>query len=338
MSQPKITFGIIALNAQPLLEYNLRALYPHAHQIIVVEGAVKIAASLARSDGHSTDDTLEMLRRFQKEQDPQSKLVIVTAADEGHADGFWPEKDEMSQAYAKRATGDWLWQVDSDEFYRPEDMDAVLELLQADKELAGLSFPYVEFFGGFDYLITGKWHIQQYPLLPRVFRWGPGFAYAGHRPPTVLNANGQDLRTLKWESAPKRDGRPIHMLHYSYVFPKQAQQKVGYYSAVTWTDSFRDNQRWYEKSYLALENPLFLGEKGWPILQWLERFRGEHPPAIHALRADLAKGEVTETQRSTQDIERLLRASWYWLTTRVLRTVMPLYWALQKAMYQKGEA
>ena len=48
-------------------------------------------------------------------------MTLVTAEDEGHPDGFWPgEKDEQSRAYASRATGDYLWQVDVDEFYRPE--------------------------------------------------------------------------------------------------------------------------------------------------------------------------------------------------------------------------
>ena len=61
----KITFGIIALNAQPFLEANLKALYPFAHQIIVVEGATKPAISLATPDGHSQDNTLNAVRAFQ---------------------------------------------------------------------------------------------------------------------------------------------------------------------------------------------------------------------------------------------------------------------------------
>ena len=51
-------------------------------------------------------------------REPEDELVIVTAEDDGHPNGFWPgEKDEQSRAYAKRATGDYLWQVDIDEFY-----------------------------------------------------------------------------------------------------------------------------------------------------------------------------------------------------------------------------
>src|SRR3546814_13971834 len=66
------------------------------------------------------------------EEDPEDKVVIVTAEDEGHPDGFWPgEKDEQSRAYAKRATGNYLWQIDVDEFYRSEDIEAVIEIGRA---------------------------------------------------------------------------------------------------------------------------------------------------------------------------------------------------------------
>ena len=145
---PRVTFGMIVLNGRPFLEYNLRALYPFAHQIIVVEGACEPAASLATPGGHSTDGTLETLKRFKEEEDPEDKLVLVNAEDDGKPSGFWTEKDEMSQAYARRATGEWLWQVDSDEFYIESDMRSVLELVVSDPEIAGVSFPFLNFWGG----------------------------------------------------------------------------------------------------------------------------------------------------------------------------------------------
>ena len=120
LDMPKITFGMIVLNGQPFIRYNLRALYPFAHQIIVVEGASPGAANICTLDGHSTDGTSDALWDFKAHEDPEHKLTILTAQDEGYANGFWPgEKHEQSQAYAKRATGDYLWQVDVDEFYKP---------------------------------------------------------------------------------------------------------------------------------------------------------------------------------------------------------------------------
>src|SRR3972149_5144723 len=116
---------MIVLNGEPFTRYNLRSIYPFAHQIIVVEGACGSARSISTEDGHSRDSTLEVLRRVQREEDPEKKVLVVTAEEEGRGNGFWAEKDEMSQAYAKRATGNYIWQVDSDEFYLPGDMETV---------------------------------------------------------------------------------------------------------------------------------------------------------------------------------------------------------------------
>jgi hypothetical protein len=327
----RISFGILALNAQPFLEYNLRALYPVAHEIIVVEGSVRAAASLATPNGHSTDDTLLMLAEFKNKNDTENKLRVISATEEGYADGFWPEKDEMSRAYAKYISGDWLWQVDSDEFYREDDMRAVVSLMEGDPSISLISFPYLEFFGSFDSLITGSWHLYEQTLCHRVFRWGPGYHYASHRPPTVVDESGTDLSNKRWIRAPKNGSDDITLFHYSYVLPKQAHQKVGYYSNVEWTSSFRDNERWFAESYMLLKRPLFLGEKGWPNLQWLEGYKGKHPEAIEALRKDLKAGKIREILRPTKDISQLLSSSFYSLQRITARLLLAIYWPLRTA-------
>ena len=80
------------LNGEPFTRYCLRQIYPFAHQLIVVEGAAPGARNIATPDGHSRDGTLEVLKSFKRDEDPEDKLVLVTR------DGFWSEKDEMSQA------------------------------------------------------------------------------------------------------------------------------------------------------------------------------------------------------------------------------------------------
>ena len=334
----KITFGIIALNAQPFLEVNLKALYPFAHQIIVVEGATKAAASLANPDGHSKDDTLKAVRDFQKKHDPLNKVQLIVASDEGYSDGFWPEKEEMSQAYAKRAKGDWLWQVDSDEFYFEKDMKSVISLLESNQAPSGISFPFIEFWGGFDYLITGKWYIQEFTEVARVFKWGKDYRYVSHRPPTVLNDKGQNLAEMNWLSGKEMRARNMIMHHYSYVLPKQAAQKVGYYSHVDWTDAFRKSAQWEQQSYLKLKNPFFLGEQGYPILQWLEKFSGNHPESILDLRHQLEHEDRGKELRSNEDIEALLHSFWYPLSTKILRFVMTPYWAMRKWIKSRKRA
>jgi hypothetical protein len=324
----RVSFGIIVLNGQPFLERNLQAIYPFAHEIIVVEGATKAARNLARPDGHSSDGTLEMLEDFKNKRDPDRKLHLISAADEGYADGFWPEKDEMSQAYVRQITGDWLWQVDSDEFYKPEDMSSLLEQLEQ-SQISAVSFPYLEFFGSFTSVLDGVWYRYEHPRIHRLFRWESGYSYQTHRPPTVLDEQGRDLREKSWMPDPKNDKKQIRMFHYSYVLPKQARQKVGYYSNVDWTDAFRENDKWLERSYLSLKRPMFLSEKGWPTLQWLDRYSEAHPSVIEELRADLRTGRVSEPQRPTQDIEKLLRSPFYSFEKSMARLFLAVYWPLR---------
>jgi hypothetical protein len=184
MSPPRITFGIIVFNGEPFTRYCLRSLYPFAHEIIVAEGATRAAAGLTTASGHSTDGTLETLRRFKAQEDPEGKVQIVAR------EGFWSEKDEQSQAYAERATGDYLWQVDIDEFYKAEDMAAVVDMLRKDPQITAVSFKQVTFWGGFDYLVDG-WYLRRgAAIYHRLFRWGEGYRYVRHRPPTVEDGDG----------------------------------------------------------------------------------------------------------------------------------------------------
>ncbi len=94
---PRITFGMIVFNGQPFLRYNLRALYPFANEIIVVEGAALGAAHHATPQGHSSDGTLEVLKDFIRLEDPAGKVTVVTAEDEGSPDGFWPGREDRAE-------------------------------------------------------------------------------------------------------------------------------------------------------------------------------------------------------------------------------------------------
>ena len=130
---PRVTFGIIVLNGEPFTRYCLRSLYPYAHQIVVVEGGHEDAKAVTTPDGHSTDGTLEALARFKAEEDPLGKVEIVTRNDSRpKTDEAGRHRTHQSRAYAQRATGDYLWQVDIDEFYLPSQMESVLRMVAHD--------------------------------------------------------------------------------------------------------------------------------------------------------------------------------------------------------------
>jgi len=310
---PKVTFGIIVFNGEPFTRYCLRAIYPFAHEIIVVEGAVKSAASLATPDGHSTDGTLDTLYRFKEEEDPENKLQIVIR------NGFWEEKDEQSRAYAERATGDYLWQVDIDEFYKPQDIQTIIRMLAHDPSISGVSFHLKNFWGGFDYLVDG-WEyrdlVKKMKGIRRIFRWGKGYRYVSHRPPTIVDAQGRDLCTLNWIGPNETAKMGVFCYHYGMVFPKQARQKTIYYQGM-W-ENHKDMPYWYHESYVKLRRPLRILHGTKPP-SWLYRFKGTHPPAIRKLIEDCKKKDVTTVEeRWTEDIEQLLDSRSYQILTSFL--------------------
>jgi hypothetical protein len=321
----KVTFGMIVLNGMPFITHNLRAVYPYAHQIVVVEGAEPGAARIATPDGHSRDGTLEELRRFGREEDPAGKLSVVSAEDEGHDSGFWPgEKDEQSRAYATRATGDYIWQVDVDEFYMPADMQTVVELLDAQPCITAITFPTLNLWAGLGFLVDG-WYLRRGAAqCHRVFSWGPGYTYATHRPPTVLDANGRDVRAGRWLDARQMADMGVHMYHYSLLFPTQVREKVEYYS--NWglyEDWFAEGRRWYTDSYLTLRKP-YRVHNVYRYPSWLEAYRGPHPPAVVSMMASFSPDDGGREQRPTDDAERLLRSGRYVVGRWLLKIAEPV--------------
>jgi hypothetical protein len=326
VSLPRVTFGVIVLNGMPFVPYHLRALYAFAHEIIVVEGAAPGARGNATAAGHSRDGTLEAIRRFIQEEDQAGKVKLVTAEDEGHPDGFWPgEKDEQSQAYARRATGEYLWQVDVDEFYRPDDMRRVLEALAADPSIQAVTFPTLTFWGAPDCIADG-WFLRRGAAdYHRLFRWGEGYTYHTHRPPTVLDAAGRDTRTLGWLDAQATARLGVAMLHYSLLYPLQAIEKVEYYSnwgvADGWVEGERA-RRWLEDSYLTLRHP-YRVHNVYRYPSWLERYRGRHAPEAERMFADIAAGRLAVERRPMDDAYRLLQSPCYRIGRALLRLAGP---------------
>jgi len=331
MLQVQITYGIIVLNGEPFTRYTLRAIYPYAHQIIVVEGACPAARGVATQDGHSLDETLTTLRRFQAEEDPAHKLIIVTAEDEGHLDGFWPgEKDEMSQAYAKRATGNYLWQVDVDEFYHEDDMPIILACLL--EGIDAISFPTLSFWGGIAYIDDGEYmRTQNAREFHRLFAWRACYRYTTHRPPTVIDDIGVNLREKHWYPARTMERRGIYMYHYSMLLPKQVREKCAYYSRVDWA-TFNAMEAWADEVFFALKRPYAVCNVLGKPLSWLMRYHGKHPAQIYAMVEAIKGGEHPDISfRPTDDIEGLLSSSRYRFG-RTLRILLVLLLPLKNSL------
>lgn len=327
----KISFGIIVLNGEPFTRYCIKALYPHAHQIIVSEGACEGARSIASESGHSIDGTLEILKVLKAEEDLENKLIIVTAEDEGHPDGFWPgEKDEQSMAYAKRANGNYLWQVDIDEFYKENDIISIKKILEENPEVTAMSFKQIQFWGGFEYNVD-SWYLRRgMNEFHRLFKWDIGYKYLTHRPPTVLNENGQDTRSIHWLGKKDTMSMGIYLFHYSFVFPKQVKEKALYYKDAEW--SKREKAEWWAKEvFMNLSDPYSVFSIYW-IPSWLLHFRGTHPEIIYQLKRDIDSGTLSVELRQTSDIETLLSSFSYKTGVTFLKILDPLEYRFRKVL------
>jgi hypothetical protein len=309
-SYPKITFGIIVLNGEPFTRYCLRSIYPYAHEIIVVEGGHEDARSVCTPDGHSIDGTLETLYKFKRDEDPENKLIIVTR------EGFWPKKDELgrdrtpqSRAYAERATGNYLWQVDIDEFYREEDMRSIIEMLRSDPEITAISFPTYTFWGSIDYVVD-SWYLKSgAKYYHRLFKWDPSYKYLTHEPPTVIDETGKDLRLKKWVDGQNMERKKIFMFHYSLLFPWQVEQKVKVYRDEK-PENCGEMVEWASKNYFKITNP-FRVHNVYSYPGWLVRNKREHPNEAVKMISDIKSGIIDFTLRQTEDIETLLQRWWY---------------------------
>jgi hypothetical protein len=320
---PKITFGIIVLNGEPFTRYCLRSIYPFAYEIIVVEGGHEDTRSVCTPDGHSVDGTLETLYRFKNEEDTENKLTIVTR------DGFWPKRDELgnhrtpqSRAYAERATGDYLWQVDIDEFYKASDMTKIIEMLKENPSITAISFKQKSFWGDINYISdavylrrnAGGWH--------RIFKWGKDYRYLTHEPPTIVDENGTDMRAKLWIKGEKMARLGIFMYHYCLLFPWQVEQKVKVYTDEK-PESFSEAIQWAENNYFRLGNP-YRVHNVYKLPSWLIRFHGKHPEQVKLMMRDIKDRKIDAKLRRTDDIEEIVDSFGYKIRIILIKIEAPL--------------
>jgi len=143
--------------------------------VVVVEGATDRMA-FDSEDGYSDDGTLEILARLYVRG-----LVtdLITAPKRG---GRWRDKIEMRQETVKTLRSqskrgdppvDWLHVIDADEFYMPEDLTKMRDILKTTDKPA-FSFPLFHFWGDLDHVAIGD---QWDKPLPRMFRLTEDFEY-----------------------------------------------------------------------------------------------------------------------------------------------------------------
>jgi hypothetical protein len=264
ISTGTLVFNVLSTIGEKLFTAQLEQLYNLSDEIFITEGATKATSnhywdgdtSWITQDGHSTDKTIEFIKDY---PDPDKKITLITK------EGFWNGKTEMCNTWSERATGDYLWQIDSDEFYKEEDIIKIKYILE-NYNPTTIHFYANHFFGGFDKVIDEKgitWG-NNIPWM-RIFKHTPGKSYwMSHEPPNYVS-NGKicnnDIlvsreETLKWG---------IKMYHYSYVYKSQFEFKTKFYK---------------QKEYMEYWNELEQGKSINPFGAPISNFNIENHPEI----------------------------------------------------------
>ncbi|MBI1912004.1 MAG: glycosyltransferase [Deltaproteobacteria bacterium] len=274
----KISFGIIVHNGEPFIKYQIENLYPFAHEILIVEGAVEKFKHASTPEGHSKDDTLEVIKNF---PDPSSKIKLITR------EGFWPEKTEMSNAYMDACSGDYIWQIDVDEFYRKEDIQKIISILSENPEIEQVSIKTLNFWRSFQAIMQGASYAYGADEFIRIFKFRRGLRYLTHRPPTLMDENGKELKIKKSLNAKELfTNHGIAMYHYSYVFPEGVKSKSSYYAQMGWGKGCEDGLKWAEDCWEKFQNPLRIHLIDFPP-SWIVPFVGRHPEIIEEMLKEI---------------------------------------------------
>ncbi len=234
----KVAVGMIVFNGNYVLRETLESVYPYVDQILIAEGPV----TFWQEQGYKTSDdgTNDIIDNF---PDPDDKIKIVH--------GQFSEKDDQCNAYMQHLDEDidYIWNVDSDEVFKPEDIELLFQILNsnliAEKPFTSVGFKSVTFYGGFDDVLGGFEEGAEFIRMRKVY---PGSYWSTHRPPTVAHKIHSPHPERHLDFNTLADAYGIRMYHYSYVFPDQVSQKVKYYKEKISKNNCIDN--YFESIYL----------------------------------------------------------------------------------------
>ena len=139
----KIAFGMIVFEGDYVLKQCLEQVYPFAEQILISEGPVSYWQKQGRVT--SLDDTNKIIDEF---PDPNNKIKVIH--------GQYNEKDDQCRAYMEHINDDidYIWNLDSDEVYKTEDIKNIINFLEKEKPTS-VGVRSCSFYGGFGHYLTG---------------------------------------------------------------------------------------------------------------------------------------------------------------------------------------
>ena len=230
INMKKITFMMLVFNGETIppkgmMEATIMHHYDIAYEFLIVEGASKARASSLTLNGHSTDNTVEIIKTLQSKY---KKIKLIQSPN-----GFWEDKLAMCKATNGIAKGDYICQLDVDEFYHEKDFVKILNIME--NEPYAIYFYANHFWGNWNYCIdenSGKGWANATEWR-RFHRNCPGKSkWIEHRPPAYLYKHR--LICNKQNNIVTRDDTlklGIKLYHYGFVKKSQINFKHIFYNS-----------------------------------------------------------------------------------------------------------
>jgi ADP-heptose:LPS heptosyltransferase len=200
MSELPIVVHLCCFNEAAFIEPCIRSVIDHVDAIYVIEGAWLTAAKTCGLT-HSNDGTLEILKKLRKEY---PNKISVSCLNEP------TQLDQRNKHFELCDKPHWLWILDGDEIYQPEEVEKIAA--------ATRRTDYEAFKATSLTFVNDAYHYVTIDF-PRLFRINE-FGYKFVDPNTLRKPNGE-LQTLCRE--------PIaEFYHYSYLerSPGRMRQKI----------------------------------------------------------------------------------------------------------------
>lgn len=207
--------------------------------------------------GSSEDETRELIASIH----PEKIRILDTVWDDSLREGGRVLAQETNKAFqAIGEEADWCFYIQGDEMIHERDHPALLQAMEkwkGDDRVDGLVFPYLHFYGSYDYIGTSsKW----YPWEIRIVRNDKSI-YSYGDAQGFRKGKNRKLR-VKPVSAP--------IYHYGWVKSPEFMQKKQQSFNRLWHDD-----QWMEKNIPQVEAFDFAAH-----IDRLEKFEGSHPKYI----------------------------------------------------------
>lgn len=203
--------------------------------------------------GKSDDDTLKMIRKL---NDPKIRIV-ETVWDDSLREGGKVLADETNKAYdAISEKADWCFYIQGDEVIHEKFLPAIKAGMQQwkdDRNVEGLLFNYVHFYGSYDYVgDSRKWYRKEIRIVRknktiRSYKDAQGFRHT----------DNSKLRVKAIDAS---------VYHYGWVKPPEAQQAKQQSFHKMWHDD-----QWMKKNIPAVD------QFDYSQIDSLAKFTGTHP-------------------------------------------------------------